>query len=135
MLCDAALDGLGLVVNAALHALAYKRRAASLVPVCSVLSILPFPQGHISGKTPYRPVPKSHCGTLASVPNKVPSAFLHPTPDPLHVNTMILQRANEALQINPPAGQQRLTVHGSNWLWAVTAVFILEFVGLYCFDI
>ncbi|KAG8160289.1 hypothetical protein KVR01_009825 [Diaporthe batatas] len=44
---------------------------------------------------------------------------------------MILPRANEALQINPPAGQQALSVNGSNWLWAVTAIFVLEFLGFF----
>lgn len=45
---------------------------------------------------------------------------------------MILPRSNKALQINPPLGDQALSVGGSDWLWAVTAVFVLEFVGLYC---
>lgn len=42
---------------------------------------------------------------------------------------MILPRSNKALQINPPSGNQALSVGGSDWLWAVTAVFVVEFVG------
>lgn len=42
---------------------------------------------------------------------------------------VIFERGNDALNINPPAGQERLSVHGSDWLWAVTAVFILSFVS------
>ncbi|KUI67786.1 hypothetical protein VM1G_03454 [Cytospora mali] len=44
---------------------------------------------------------------------------------------MYLPRSNQALQINPPAGQQSLSTHGSDWLWAVTAVFVLEFLGFF----
>jgi len=45
----------------------------------------------------------------------------------------VLARANDALVINPPAGDNYLSDHGSNWLWAVTAVYVvsfLAFVGL-----
>jgi bacteriorhodopsin len=42
----------------------------------------------------------------------------------------VLGRGNEALAINPPIGDNHLTVHGSDWLWAVTAVFV---VSLFCF--
>lgn len=48
---------------------------------------------------------------------------------------MILPRSNKALQINPPSGDQALSVGGSDWLWAVTAVFVVEFVSLYCLGI
>lgn len=41
---------------------------------------------------------------------------------------IIQARVNDALNINPPAGDQRLSVHGSNWLWAVTAIYIISFV-------
>lgn len=41
----------------------------------------------------------------------------------------LLERSNQALNINPPAGQQHLSVGGSDWLWAVTAVFALAFVS------
>lgn len=42
----------------------------------------------------------------------------------------ILPRVNEALEINPPAGDSFLSVNGSNWLWTVTAIFTLSFVLL-----
>ncbi|TVY80831.1 Protein FDD123 [Lachnellula suecica] len=35
------------------------------------------------------------------------------------------QRSNDALNINPPAGDHHLTTHGSDWLWAVTALYLL----------
>jgi len=38
-------------------------------------------------------------------------------------------RDNEALNVNPPVGDQYLTVNGSNWLWAVTAVYIVSFLA------
>lgn len=41
----------------------------------------------------------------------------------------LFARTNQALQINPPAGQQSLSTHGSDWLWAVTAIFVFEFVS------
>jgi len=43
---------------------------------------------------------------------------------------LIFERANDALNVNPPAGDQRLAVHGSDWLWAVTAVFILSWLAI-----
>jgi bacteriorhodopsin len=43
---------------------------------------------------------------------------------------LIFARANEALDINPPAGDQYLSTNGSDWLWAVTAVYTLSFVSL-----
>jgi len=43
----------------------------------------------------------------------------------------ILARANDALNINPPAGDNFLTTNGSNWLWAVTAIFIFIFIGIF----
>lgn len=64
------------------------------------------------------------------------SPFSHSSIRSQHnINTMILPRANKALQINPPSGDQALSVGGSDWLWAVTAVFVLEFVGLCCSDL
>ncbi len=45
----------------------------------------------------------------------------------------IYVRDNDALHINPPEGDQYLSVNGSNWLWAVTAIYVvsfLAFVGL-----
>ncbi|TPX11002.1 uncharacterized protein E0L32_008039 [Thyridium curvatum] len=41
---------------------------------------------------------------------------------------VLLSRGNDALRINPPAGDQRLATHGSDWLWAVTAVYCLSFL-------
>jgi bacteriorhodopsin len=39
-------------------------------------------------------------------------------------------RDNDALRTNPPAGDEYLTDGGSNWLWAVFAIFALSFVRL-----
>jgi bacteriorhodopsin len=42
----------------------------------------------------------------------------------------VLQRSNDALNINPPpAADQFLLEHGSDWLWAVAAVYAISFVG------
>jgi len=39
----------------------------------------------------------------------------------------LFERSNDALKINPPTGDTHaLTTHGSDWLWAVTAVYILS---------
>lgn len=43
----------------------------------------------------------------------------------------LIIRANDALNINPPSGSEELTVNGSNWLWAVTAIFALSFLGFF----
>ncbi|PKK48010.1 hypothetical protein CI102_5511 [Trichoderma harzianum] len=37
----------------------------------------------------------------------------------------LANRGNGALTTNPPAGDQHLSVHGSDWLWAVFAVFAI----------
>jgi bacteriorhodopsin len=45
----------------------------------------------------------------------------------------LLIRSNDALKINPPVADHNLTVHGSDWLWAVTAIyclFLLVVIGL-----
>ncbi|KAF7596104.1 Opsin 1 [Aspergillus hancockii] len=43
----------------------------------------------------------------------------------------ILSRANEALTINPPVGvDEHLSLHGSDWLWAVTAIYAIAFLGI-----
>jgi bacteriorhodopsin len=42
----------------------------------------------------------------------------------------LIQRSNDALTVNPPAGDQFLAEHGSDWLWAVAAVYALSFVSL-----
>lgn len=44
---------------------------------------------------------------------------------------ILLQRANDALNINRPGGNEQLTVNGSNWLWAVTAIYIVSFIAFY----
>jgi bacteriorhodopsin len=44
----------------------------------------------------------------------------------------ILARTNDALNINPPEGDQYLSENGSNWLWAVTAVYAISFIGVLC---
>jgi len=41
----------------------------------------------------------------------------------------LMLRANEALNVNPPAGDQYLLEHGSDWLWAVTAIYAVSFVS------
>jgi len=38
-------------------------------------------------------------------------------------------RDNDALRVNPPQGEEYLTEGGSNWLWAVFAIFALSFVS------
>lgn len=40
----------------------------------------------------------------------------------------LFERDNNALKVNPPAGHQHLSVHGSDWLWAVDACFIFSWV-------
>ncbi|TAQ85773.1 hypothetical protein B7494_g5915 [Chlorociboria aeruginascens] len=41
----------------------------------------------------------------------------------------IIQRSNDALNINPPSGDTyHLSVHGSDWLWAVTAIYLFSFL-------
>lgn len=42
----------------------------------------------------------------------------------------IYERANDALNDNPPAGDQTLSTGVSDWLWAITAVFVLSWVSL-----
>ncbi|KAK0639295.1 heat shock protein 30 [Cercophora newfieldiana] len=44
---------------------------------------------------------------------------------------VLTTRVNDALTINPPAGDQFFTVNGSNWLWTVTAIYTLTFVIIY----
>ena len=42
----------------------------------------------------------------------------------------IVLRGNDALNINPlPAADKILSLNGSDWLWAVTAVYIVAFVS------
>jgi len=42
----------------------------------------------------------------------------------------LFERANDALNVNPPAGDQYLTENGSNWLFAATALFLLTFLAV-----
>jgi len=44
---------------------------------------------------------------------------------------LIFERSNDALNVNPPAGDQQLSVNGSDWLWAVTAVFLLSWLAMF----
>ena len=43
----------------------------------------------------------------------------------------VIAPRNDALQINPPAGAEQLSVEGSDWLWTVTAIYALLFVVYY----
>ncbi|KAH7129865.1 hypothetical protein B0J13DRAFT_529939 [Dactylonectria estremocensis] len=44
---------------------------------------------------------------------------------------IFLPRGNDALHVNPPIGvDHALSQAGSNWLWAVTAIYIVSFFGL-----
>jgi len=40
----------------------------------------------------------------------------------------LLTRSNDALKINPPVGNRHLSVSGSDWLWAVCALYSLSFI-------
>jgi bacteriorhodopsin len=40
-------------------------------------------------------------------------------------------RVNDALNTNPPAGDQFLTVNGSNWLYTVTAIYTVTFLVIF----
>ncbi|KAK3313058.1 heat shock protein 30 [Apodospora peruviana] len=44
---------------------------------------------------------------------------------------ILFERGNDALNVHPPAGDQHLTTNGSNWLWALTAVFLLSFLAFF----
>lgn len=41
----------------------------------------------------------------------------------------IIYLRNDALENNPPAGDQFLTVNGSNWLYTVTAIYGFSLVS------
>lgn len=43
---------------------------------------------------------------------------------------VLLDRANDALNVNPPAGSQYLTENGSNWLFAATALFFITMIAV-----
>lgn len=41
----------------------------------------------------------------------------------------LIARSNDALKVNPVTGvDEGLTVHGSDWLWAVTTIYIMALV-------
>lgn len=39
--------------------------------------------------------------------------------------SILVQRSNNALTANPPVGETHLTTSSSDWLWAVTALYII----------
>ncbi|KAI0479041.1 heat shock protein 30 [Xylariaceae sp. FL0804] len=43
----------------------------------------------------------------------------------------ITGRENDALNINPQSGSEELSVNGSDWLWAVTAIYVVSFLAFY----
>jgi len=45
--------------------------------------------------------------------------------------SVLFERSNKALQTNPPGGASHLTRGGSDWLWALCAVFTLCFLVYY----
>lgn len=44
---------------------------------------------------------------------------------------ILFHRANDALNINLPSGDDQLSVNGSDWLWAVTAIYVVSFIAFY----
>ncbi len=44
---------------------------------------------------------------------------------------VLLGRENAALDVNPPSGSEELSVHGSDWLWAVTAIYVFSFIAFF----
>jgi bacteriorhodopsin len=43
---------------------------------------------------------------------------------------VLLRRDNDALNINPPTGDSALSQSGSDWLWAVAAVYIVSLISV-----
>jgi bacteriorhodopsin len=43
----------------------------------------------------------------------------------------IIVRTNDALIINPPAGDEHLSLNGSKWLWAVTAIYVVSMISVF----
>ena len=43
----------------------------------------------------------------------------------------VIVRRNDALEVNPPLGAEQFTVEGSDWLWAVTAIYGFLFLSYY----
>ncbi|KAI1179674.1 heat shock protein 30 [Nemania sp. FL0916] len=44
---------------------------------------------------------------------------------------VLLGRGNDALNVNPPGGNSQLSVNGSDWLWAVTAIHVFSFLAFF----
>ncbi|KAI0798807.1 heat shock protein 30 [Xylaria sp. FL0064] len=44
---------------------------------------------------------------------------------------VLLGRGNGALNANPPSGSEELSVNGSDWLWAVTAIYFVSFLAFF----
>lgn len=44
---------------------------------------------------------------------------------------ILSSRANDALGFNPPNGSEKLSVNGSDWLWAVTAIYVVSFLAFF----
>lgn len=44
------------------------------------------------------------------------------------IKMSLFTRSNDALNINPPVGNRHLTVGGSDWLWAVCAIYSFSFL-------
>lgn len=48
----------------------------------------------------------------------------------------LFPRGNDALKVNPLMGvDEGLAVHGSDWLWAVMAIFSMALVRIFCSDL
>lgn len=73
-----------------------------------------------------------HCPRSSLRAHQLPN--IQPRRYPKPANTMglvFLESRNDALNINgPQIGDQTLTTNGSNWLWTVTAIYLLSFVRL-----
>lgn len=46
------------------------------------------------------------------------------------MGVILVDRSNDALNINPPIGDFHLVVHGSDWLWAVFAVYCFTLIAV-----
>ncbi|CAM1510408.1 Fc.00g007430.m01.CDS01 [Cosmosporella sp. VM-42] len=47
----------------------------------------------------------------------------------------VIIRDNDALDINPPAGDTHLSEGGSDWLWAATAIYIVSFIAFFALSL
>jgi hypothetical protein len=67
---------------------------------------------------------------FTSILSFLPS-FLLPVATAFTFAMSLFHRANDALSVNPISGvDEALSVHGSDWLWAVTAIYLASFVSL-----